>query len=103
MQFDVFANPVSAARSALPFVVVLQSDITATNVETIVAPLALRSKFPEAAGRLLPPVVLDGRDFVVVTASLAALPITDLRRKVGNLAAHRVELLGAADLLFFGV
>jgi toxin CcdB len=103
MQFDVFANPVSAARAALPYVVVLQSDITATNAETIVAPLALRSKFPELAGRLLPRVALDDREFVVVTASLAALPLTDLKRKTGNLAAHRGELLAAVGLLFFGV
>jgi toxin CcdB len=103
MQFDVFANPVSAARAALPYVVVLQSDITTTSVEAIVAPLALRSKFSEAAGRLLPHVSFDGRDFVVIAASLAALPIADLRRKVGNLAEYRAELLGAIDLLFYGV
>jgi hypothetical protein len=103
MQFDVYANPVTAARAALPYVVVMQSDLTANEVETIVAPLALSSKFPNSAGRLLPRVVFDDREFVVVVASLAALPLADLKRKVSNLAEHRGKLLDAVDLLFFGV
>ncbi len=41
-QFDVFANPIAAARRNYPYVVVLQSDFLAVEREQIVAPLAPR-------------------------------------------------------------
>ena len=43
-QFDVFVNPIVAARRAYPFVAVLQSDLADTGRDRIVAPLAPRGR-----------------------------------------------------------
>jgi hypothetical protein len=103
MQFDVYPNPVTAARTIHPYVVVLQSEAATNSTETIVAPLVLRSRLPTVAGRLLPIVALDDREYVVVTQALVTLPLADLKRRAANLAKYRGPLLGAIDLLFFGL
>lgn len=102
-QFDVFPNPIPSLRTTHPYVVVLQSDLVASRIEAIVAPLTARSRVAGAAGRLMPVVALADREFVVLTQALTALPARDLKRRVGNLSTRRAELLGALDLLFFGI
>lgn len=103
-QFDVYANPIAAARSVFPYVLILQADVAVVSHEIVVAPIASQSKFTVAgSGRLMPKVSIDGRDYVVVTGSLTTLPLADLKRRVANLRDQRPALLGALDLLFFGV
>ena len=101
-QFDVFANPNARSRAIYPYVVNLQSDVSSGRSDRIVAPLALRSKFP-SGGRLFPVVRMDERDYVVATSALTAIPSIDLKRRLANLSAFRSDLLGAIDLLFFGI
>jgi toxin CcdB len=102
-QFDVFVNPVAGARSTFPYVVVLQSKLATIRNEIVVAPLTARAKLPGTMGRLMPVVAVEGREFVVVTGSLATLPLSDLKRQVTNLTEARSALLGAIDLLFYGI
>lgn len=102
-QFDVFANPVANARTIYPYVVVLQSGAAKTRNEVVVAPITRRANAAGASGRLTPVIRIDDRDYVVVTASLTTLPAADLKRKVTSLAQYRSDLLGAVDLLFFGI
>jgi toxin CcdB len=102
-QFDVYANPIAAARTIYPYVVVLQSNVANFSHETVVAPIALQTKMAIGSGRLMPQVNIEARDYVVLTASLTTLPTSDLKRLVANLGGQRAALLGAIDLLFFGV
>lgn len=102
-QFDVFPNPISSTRSVYPYVVVLQSRAASTRNEVVIAPITRRANAAGAVGRLTPIVQIDGRDHVVVTGSLATIQTVDLKRRVASLADHRSELLGAIDLLFFGI
>ena len=102
-QFDVYINPVAAARSAYPYVVNLQSDVTGGGHATVVAPLALASRFDGMAGRLHPRVSIDAREFILGISELTALPTEDLKRRVANVAAHRAAIMDSIDLLFFGV
>lgn len=101
-QFDVFRNPDAASRRVFPFVVSLQSDLVDVASDRVVAPLALRERVP-GTGRLTPVVQLDGDDYVVFIRTLETLPARLLPRRVANLARHRDALLGAVDLLFYGV
>jgi len=102
-QFDVFTNPVTAARRAYPLVIGLQSDLIALGTEVVVAPMAPRRLLPGAAGRLTPIVRIEDQDYVVITQSLTSLPARDLERRIANLQAYRQSLMAAVDLLFFGV
>jgi toxin CcdB len=103
LQFDVFANPVPASRRGYPLVVALQSALLASGGDQVVAPLAPRRHIPGASNRLAPVVRIDDEEFVVVIPRLATLPTRELPHRVANLSNHREALLGAIDLLFYGV
>jgi toxin CcdB len=102
-QFDVFHNPVTGARRAYPFVIVLQSDVAQTGHECAVAPLSPRIAFPDIPGRLTPIVRIQGKEHVLLVTSLTTLPAQSLREAVATLADRRHDILAAIDYLFFGV
>jgi toxin CcdB len=102
-QFDVYANPVPAARRSYPFVINLQSDLLADGELAVVAPLAPRRLLPSAVGRLTPAVPVDDQEYLVLTNSLNSLPVRVLEKRIANLADHRQPLMAAVDLLFVGV
>jgi hypothetical protein len=101
-QFDVFVNPVPAARSAFPFVVAMQSDFAAIPAEQIVAPVAARSALA-SGGRLTPKVAIQGAEHIVFIPRMRVIQSRDLTANVCSVASARTELLAAIDLLFFGV
>ena len=102
-QFDVFANPVAAARRAYPLVIHLQSDLLPGSTDIVVAPLAPHRELAGGSGRLSPVVAIDDEPYAVLVRSLTNLPASDLKRRIANLARYRESLLGAVDLLFYGV
>jgi toxin CcdB len=103
VQFDVFVNPIAAARRHYPFVLVLQADFVDSGRERIVAPLVPRKSLSAIAGRLTPVVVLESSEHVVLVPALAGVRRGDLKDCVASLAPARTEVLGAIDMLFFGV
>ena len=102
-QFDVFVNPISAARSAFPFVVAMQSDFAKTPTEQLVAPVAPHGAFKNGSGLLTPKVTIKNGEHVVLVLRLMAVRTRDLTANVDSLASARNEILGAIDYLFFGV
>jgi toxin CcdB len=102
LQFEVFVNPIAAARRHYPYVVVLQSDFVDGDREQIVAPLVPRKLLSAIAGRLTPIVVVESSEHVVLVPALAGVRRRDLEMRVASLAAARTEVLAAIDLLFFG-
>jgi CcdB protein len=103
VQFDVFVNPIVAARGAYPYVVVLQSDFAQGARDQIVAPAVPRKSLAKIAGRLTPVVVIDSAEHVVLVPALAGVRRTDLKTCFGSAADARTDLLSAIDTLFFGV
>jgi toxin CcdB len=101
-QFDVLDNPIPRARRAMPFVAILQSDLSETDRERVVAPLAPSAALPPLAGRLIPIVTVANDDYALLIPSLTALPVTDLRQVVANLADDRERIMAALDYLFIG-
>ena len=102
-QFDLYVNPVDAARGAYPYVVVMQADVTGgAGGSRLVAPLVSLSKFSPPSTRVLPIVSLDLQRFVVITPALESFPVKDLHDHVGTVSHFRDDLLNAVDFLFFG-
>jgi len=101
-QFDVFVNPIPAARRAYPFVVTLQSDI-AHGAHPIVAPLVPCESMPKGPGKLTPVVSLEGSAHAVLVPAMTGMRAADLLQRRCSVAASRAELLAAIDYLFFGV
>lgn len=69
----------------------------------VVAPLALQRHVTGASNRLVPAVRIDDNEYVVFTPRLMTLPAGALSASTANLARYRESLLGAVELLFYGV
>jgi toxin CcdB len=102
-QFDAYPNPDPASRNQYPFVVCLQSGLLAERSSQVVAPLVRRGDLSGAGHRLAPRVQIDEDEYVVLVTSLETLPSRLLSRRVANLGPYRESLLGAIDLLFYGI
>jgi toxin CcdB len=102
-QFDTFPNPVHASKRAYPLLVCLQSALLAERSSQLVAPLVQRRNLAGTGSRLAPVVQIDDVEYLVLIPSLMTMPATELSRRVANLARYREQLLGAVDLLFYGV
>ena len=102
MQFDVFRNPVTRARSAFPWVAALQSDLADTGRDRVVAFLAPLAKFPAFPGKLMPLVRVNSEDCVLLVPSLTNLPATDLKQVVDNIGSKRQDIVAALEYLFLG-
>jgi toxin CcdB len=102
-QFDVHPNPDHTSRTQYPFVVCLQSGLLADRASQVVAPLVPHSGLATRTGRLAPVVTIDDAEYAVLVTSLETLPGNLLPHRIANLSSHREALLGAVDLLFYGV
>jgi toxin CcdB len=100
-QFDVFVNPIQIMRRGYPFVVAMQSDLTITGADQMVAPIA--SMDHPRSRRVMPTVAVGGAEHVVVVPRLTVMRSRDLIEKAGSIASARADLLAAVDFLFFGV
>jgi hypothetical protein len=84
-------------------VICLQADLIAGGATRVVAPLVPRRSIPGTPGRFTPVIAIDDTEYIVLIDRMVNLPTRDLSRRVANLGRDREVLLGAIDLLFYGV
>lgn len=99
-RFDVYRF---AARAA-PLVVDVQADVLEDLASRVVVPLApARNAGREALPRLKPRITVDGKEYILMTTDIAALPRARLGPRVGNIQAeHRDDIINALDFLLVG-
>src|SRR5262245_2455169 len=102
-QFDVIANPFPRSRDRQPFLVELQSDLLARNLDTVVVAPLERTGSGLYADRLNPRFTMDGEAFVLITQELVTVRKSALGHSVGSIASDRDKVIAALDLLFTGV
>jgi toxin CcdB len=102
-QFDLFSNLLPSARRAMPYTVLLLSDFARTCRDRVVAPLIVRNRTPPIEWRLMPRVVVEGRDLSILIPGLTAVSVNELRTPVGSLADERDAIVAALDFLFLGI
>ena len=101
--YSVHQNLNSRTRATVPFLVDVQSDVFSQLGTRLVVSLYRH----EGAGgptltRLCPVLPFQGQPLVAVVPEVAGIPLRELGPVVGDLAAHRAELLAAMDLLLTG-
>ena len=69
----------------------------------LVAPLLPIARAPDLQPRLNPTFEIDGERYAMMTQFAAAVSGALLRSKMGNLAASRLSIIGAFDMLLTGV
>ena len=80
----------------------IQSDFLEGLDTRVVIALFLSSRFSTRVRNLNPALEVAGKAVVMDTASIGAIPTSDLRRPVANLADRQLDIQDALDTLFAG-
>lgn len=103
-QFSVHKNKNPKSKEAYPYLVDVQSDLLSTLSTRVVVPLTKLTALRKKPIRDLTPVVeVDGAKYLMLVPQLAGIAANDLGQIVGNLSAHRDEIVAAVDFLVTGV
>jgi hypothetical protein len=101
-QFDIIENINPITRRRYPFSIVLQHDSVSVVATVIVAPVA-QVQSGLSATRLHPPIVIEGRQYLIITEELAAVHRRTIGRVIGSAEAARYSIIAAIDICFTGV
>lgn len=99
-QYDLYENPATPMRGAVPFVVILSSHLLADLTEVIVAPVLAGRNTRLSAFEI--PIQQGDATLLVSITGMTAVRQRDLRRRVGSLAAYEDDIRRAIDRLFTG-
>jgi len=100
-QFDVFPNP-DGSDTSRPLIVIVQSDAIAHLRTRVVMPL-MEPGTIRLAGRLTPRLEVAGRRMILSGSEVATIDSALLRDRIDNLEPDRDRILGATDILLFGI
>ena len=96
-KYDVYPN-----AHAEGFLLDVQSDLLDVLNTRVVVPLLDLSNAPTPAAHLNPVFRIEGREVVMVTQFLAAVPGSVLQRPVTSLDAEHAQITRALDMVFQG-
>ncbi len=96
-RFDVHANPDGAG-----FLLVVQSQLLDHLKTRVVVPLLPRAKAPLAARVLNPTFSIGGKEMVMATQFMAAVPSAILKQPLTTMVHQRAEIVAAIDFLMQG-
>lgn len=101
--FDVFHN-VGPHAETMPFLLDVQSDLLDDLESRVVVPLRSLKRFAavKLPDRLMPIFRIKGKDYLLETPKLAAVPKRILKQPVVSLADERAQITAALDFLFQG-
>ena len=103
-QWDVYANPDSGSRGAVPFLVDLQSDLLSELDTRLVAPLVSSGidahRMPK---RLCPAFKVAGKTFILMPHEAGPVDRRVLKRRVESLRAEADRISSAVDAVMAGI
>jgi toxin CcdB len=99
-RFDVYANPDASERGHTPYFLDVQNDYIDHIATRVVVPLRREAVFGPRPKNLNPLLSFGKDDVVLDTAALGAVPVSELRKTLGDLRGARAEIQEALDTLF---
>jgi toxin CcdB len=103
-QFAVYKNRNPATRSRFPLLLDVQSDLLQPLATRVVVPLSPVAVARDVAMKQLTPILMvDARQYVMLTPQLAGISKRDMGEPIANLTAERVQIIAALDLLLTGI
>jgi toxin CcdB len=99
-RFDVYGNPDPAERKSVPYFLDLQNEFLEGLETRVVVPLRTPEGFRGRLRNLNPDLQVEGKTVTMDTATIAAIPMGELRRPVTNIADQRLLIEDALDTLF---
>ncbi len=101
--FDVYTNPGSHAKTT-PYLLDLQSNLLDGLDSCIVIPLRSLKHFPKVkvATQLTPIFKIGGKDYLLETPKMGAVPQRVLQSPIASLLELQAEVTAALEFLFQG-
>ena len=102
-RFDVYANPGNHAKST-PYLLDVQSNLLDGLDSRMVIPLRSLKHFPKVkvATQLTPIIKIGGKDYLLETPKMGAVPQRVLKSPIASLLESQAEITAALDFLFHG-
>jgi toxin CcdB len=102
-RFDVYPNP-GAHASTTPYLLDVQSDLLDGLDSRMVIPLRSLEHFAKVKlpTRLTPVIHISGRDYLLETPKMGAVPSRLLKNSVASLSGLHDQITSALDFLFHG-
>jgi toxin CcdB len=98
-QFDIYPSP--SANAA--YLIDLQDDLVDDLSTRALAPLVAIDEVPKRMKILNPIIQVEGKDYVLLTHLLAAIPVSTLKNRVTSASCQRDEIIASLDFLFTGI
>ena len=103
-QFDVYKNTNISTRKQYPLLVDVQHAVLSTLTTRIVIPLSNKDSVHNAVmDVLMPEVLFDEQQYVLMTPQIAAVPSRLLSKPVGTLEHCRSRVIAALDFAITGI
>ena len=99
-RFDVYPHPDAVLRKQTPYLLDVQNNHIGRIASRVVVPMRAASLFAKPMRDLNPQFEVAGKKVVLDTAALAAVPASELKGPVLNLAAQSSTIVAALDVLF---
>ena len=102
-RFDVYANPGNLAKTT-PYLLDVQSNLLDGLDSRMVIPLRSLKHFPKVkvATQLTPIIKIGGKDYLLETPKMGAVPQRVLKSPIASLLESQAEITAALDFLFHG-
>jgi toxin CcdB len=102
-RFDVYANPGTHARTT-PYLLDVQSNLLDAADSRMVIPLRSLEHFAKVPlpSALAPVFTIEGREVLLETLKMGAVPVRILKSPVASVAAEQARVTAALDFLFNG-
>ena len=103
-QWDVCPNPSARSREAMPYLVVVQSDLLSSLPTRLVVPFARTTlAAADLSGRLAPLLEIAGERCALRPHEAGSIPKTLLRKRVTSLRVDAHRIVDAMDAVISGI
>jgi toxin CcdB len=99
-RFDVYPHPDALASKSTPFLLDVQNEYINSLESRIVIPLRAAALCKTRLRDLNPVFEILGKQVVLDTAAMAAVPTRELSKCVANLQSHQEDIVAALDCIF---
>lgn len=98
-RFDIYPHPDAVLRKKTPYLLDVQNNHISRIATRVVIPLRAANLFTQPMRDLNPAFDVAGKQVVLDTAALAAVPSAELKKPVLNLASQSAAVIAALDVL----
>ncbi len=101
-QLDIYINAEETSCQEIPYLLDIQHNLHNDLKTRMIIPLVLISAQRAGITKLCPVFKINEQDVFASIPEIASFPVTELGKKIGNLASKRDELFSAIDFLLHG-